>query len=400
MPNFIYKSKDQQGAVHQGEVEADSPRSAAILLRKKGLVVISVTQKQDADNNFFSSIFTKISFSEIVTVTRQLATMVSAGLVLSEAIDILEEQQTNTKFKKVLNEISDDVKGGLTLGQAMAKHPAVFPSLYINLIKSGETSGKLDQVLLRMADNLEKQREFQARVKGAMIYPAVVITMMLGVIFLMIVFVIPRLTSIYSQSSLELPLPTRILIGVSGFAANYWWLVLIILVLSFLIFKRWKATPEGRVAYDGFLLKVPLVGKIITNVTLANFCRTFALLVSAGIPLLEAINIVEGITDNSIFKNALKQAYVGVERGLSFSSLISVGVFPKIVGQMVRVGEETGKVDEIFFKLADYFESESDHMVRNLTTAIEPIILVILGLGVAFLVISIILPIYNLTTAF
>lgn len=400
MAEYKYKTKDLQGVEHTGEIQAGDIRSAATILRKKNLIVISIAPKTPTAGQFIDKYLNRVSFNELVIITRQLATMVGAGLVLSEAMDILEEQQDNKAFKKALKEISQDIKGGLTLAQALNKYPDIFPRLYVNLIKSGEASGKLDKVLLQMADDLEKNREFRARIQGALIYPAVVITMMLGVMIIMMVFVVPRLTSLYSQSSIALPLPTQILIGISNIFVNFWWFLLILGIGGYITIKRWIATPKGGYLFDSLILKLPIVGKVVTNVTLTNFNRTFGLLVSAGIPLLESISIVGDQTGNAVFRNSLKEAYLGVEKGLPFSSLLSSKVFPKIVSQMVRVGEETGKVDEIFFKLADYFESESDHMIKNLTVAIEPIILVILGGGVAFLVISIILPIYKLTASF
>lgn len=322
------------------------------------------------------------------------------GLVLSDSIDILEEQAENKYLKKALGEISNDIKGGLTLAQALGKHSDVFPPLYINLVKSGETSGKLDVVLSQMADGLERDREFQARIRGAMIYPIIVLIMMAGVITIMMIFVIPRLTSLYTQSNIELPLPTKILILTSTLFTNFWWVGVIVSIGGYIFFKRWSKTPEGSMLLGAWVLKIPIVGKIVTNVALTNFNRTFGLLISAGIPLLEAIGIVEGIMHNPVYKSALQEAYSGVEKGLPFSSLLTSSAFPKIVSQMVKVGEETGKLDDIFFKLAQYFESESDHLVKNLTVAIEPIVLVVLGIGVGFLVVSIILPIYKLTTSF
>lgn len=398
--NFNYRAKDINGQDHNGEIESVDAHTAAATLRRKGLVVISVTPKSISAFKTFDNFLNRVTFTELVTATRQLATMVSAGLVLSEAIDILQEQQNNKTFKEALKNISRDIKGGLTLAQALGRYPDIFPKLYVNLVKSGETSGKLDEVLLRMADNLEKEREFKARVKGALVYPVLVISMMMVVMIIMIVFVIPKLTSLYQESTLELPLPTVILIAVSNFFINFWWILVSALFLGIVSLKRWIKTPSGKYTFDRFLLRVPIVGKIIVSVTLTNFNRTFGMLTSAGIPLLESIGIVEDLTDNAVFKRSLKDAYVGVEKGLAFSTLLTASVFPRIVGQMIKVGEETGKVDEIFFRLSDYFESESDHMIKNLTVAIEPIILVILGVGVAFLVISIILPIYKLTTSF
>lgn len=397
---FIYKAKDLQGNDHTGSVQSPDIRAASAIIRKKGLIVISLNPKNPPVNKFLRRFLDRVSFTELVIMTRQLATMVSSGLVLSEAIDILEEQQTNKPLKKALAEISQDIKGGLTLAQALSKHPDIFPHLYVNLIKSGEASGKLDSVLLQMADGLEKDREFQAKIRGAMIYPTVVLLMMVAVIVIMMVFVIPKLTSLYAQSTIDLPLPTKILIAASGIFTNFWWLGVILIAAAFVGISRWKQTPTGNLFLSKLILKIPIISQIITNVTLTNFNRTFGLLTSAGIPLLDSIGIVSDLTDNLVFKNALKDAYKGVEKGLPFSSLLTAAVFPRIVSQMIKVGEETGKVDEIFIKLADYFESESDHMVKNLTVAIEPIVLIILGIGVAFLVISIILPIYKLTTSF
>lgn len=397
---FNYRAKDLQGTEHIGSVESPDVHSAASILRKKGLIIISLNQKTPPIDRLFGRFLNRVNFTELVIMTRQLATMVSSGLVLSEAIDILEEQQNNKTLKKALSEISQDIKGGLTLAQALSKYPNIFSRLYINLVRSGEASGKLDTVLIQMADGLEKDREFKAKIKGAMIYPVVVLVMMVVVIIIMMVFVIPKMITLYSQSTIDLPLPTKILIWMSGAFTHYWWAGLIILIGLSIGFNRWKKTPKGNLFISAAVLKIPIVGVIISNVTLTNFNRTFGLLTSAGIPLLDSIGIVSDLSDNMIFKNSLKDAYKGVEKGLPFSSLLSPNVFPKIVSQMVKVGEETGKVDEIFFKLAEYFESESDHLIKNLTVAIEPIVLVILGIGVAFLVISIILPIYKLTTSF
>lgn len=400
MAEFIYHAKDTQGIDHNGKVASTSVRSVIESLRKKGLIIISITPKTSSVNDFFSKLLNRVSFTDLVLITRQLATMIGAGLVLSEAIDILEEQQDNKQLKKALLEISQDIKGGITFAQALGRHPDIFPKLYINLVKSGEASGKLDAVLIQMADSLEKEREFKAKIKGAMIYPMVVLGMMGVVIVIMMVFVIPKLVVLYTQSTIDLPLPTKILIFTSNMFVHFWWLLLAIIAALFFAIKRWNNTQGGNYFLGELVLKIPIIGKLVSNVTLTNFNRTFGLLITAGIPLLEAIGIVTDLMDNPVFKKSLKAAYTGVERGLPFSSLLTAKIFPRIVGQMVRVGEETGKIDEIFLKLADYFESESDHLVKNLTVAIEPIILVILGIGVAFLVISIILPIYKLTTSF
>ncbi len=400
MAEYKYIAKDSQSEEHIGSIQALDASSAASILRKKGLVVISLQSSESGENRFLGKFLNRVSSGELVIITRQLATMVSSGLVLSNAVDILEEQQTNKVLKKVLKDVSEDIKGGLSLAQSLGKHPNVFPHLYTNLIKAGEASGKLDQVLLQMAEGMEKDRQFKSKIQSAMIYPAVVMLMMVIVVIIMMVFVIPKLIVLYTQSSIDLPLPTKILIFTSNLFVYYWWAGLIAIFLIGFSFQRWYKTPEGKYLVGAVLLKIPVIGRLIINVTLTNFSRTFGLLIAAGIPLLEAIGIVSELTDNPVFKKTLKDAYLGVERGLPFSSLLPATVYPKIVSQMVKVGEETGKADEIFFKLADYFETESDTLIKNLTVIIEPVVLVILGIGVGFLVISIILPIYKLTSSF
>lgn len=399
MPLFDYITKDYQGNYHKGEVEAVNTADAAGILKRKKLIVISIKGKSEIQTKYLDKFFNSVSFAEVVVFTRQLATMVSSGLILSEAMDILSEQQPNKNFKKILDGISEDLKGGLDFASCIEKYPDVFPPIYSRLVRAGQISGKLDAILLELANNLEKSRAFQSRVRGAMIYPIVVVIMMLGVSLVMVLFVVPRITSLYKESNVSLPLPTQILIGFTDVVLKFWWLLLIVICIAIYSFKRFISQPNGKKLMDQVLLKTPIAGKIITLVILTNFTRTFALLSSSGISILDSIKIVSDISGNSVYKESLDQAYLGVERGLTFSNqLIASPVFPKIVGQMVKTGEETGKLDSILFKLSDYFESEADNSLKNITTIIEPIIIVVLGIGVAFLVIAIILPIYQLTS--
>lgn len=399
MALFIYKARDFQGVDHKGTIDTVDASRAARILSKKGLVVTSIKEKRNA-SPFFERLFNRVSFDEMVISTRQLSTMIESGLVLSESINILVGQQSNPAFKKVWEEVLRDINSGLDLASSLKKHPEVFPPLYCSLVKAGEQAGNLDVILIEMANNLERDREFRSRIRGALVYPVMVIGMMVIVGAIMMFFVIPRLTSLYTQSDIDLPLPTKILIGSSNFLISYWWALLLFIVGGVFAFRRWVATPEGKYAFDEFLLKVPLIGKVIRGASLTSFTRTFGLLTTAGVPILDSIAIVSDVTNNAVYKRALSETRLGIERGLTMSAqLEEVGVFPKIVSQMYRVGEETGKVDKISFKLAEYFESEADHLVKNLTVIIEPLILVILGVGVAFLVLSIILPIYKLTTS-
>lgn len=399
MAIFSYKARDFSGRDHTGTIETVDASRAARILSKKGLVVTSITEKK-SETSLFNKYFNRVSFDDLVISTRQLSTMIESGLVLSEAISILVGQQSGPVFKKVWEEVLRDINSGLDLASSLKKHPEVFPPLYCSLVKAGEQAGNLDVILTEMANNLERDREFRSRVRGAMVYPIMVMSMMAVVVGVMMFFVIPRLTSLYTQSSIDLPLPTKILIGTSNFFLGYWWFLLILLIGAVAAFRRWTSTPEGKYTFDEFVLKIPLIGKIVRGTSLTSFTRTFGLLTTAGVPILDSITIVSDVTNNAVYKKALGETKLGIERGLTMSAqLDDVGVFPKIVSQMYRVGEETGKVDKISFKLAEYFESEADHLVKNLTVIIEPLILVILGVGVGFLVLSIILPIYKLTTS-
>lgn len=401
MPKFTYSAKDRQGELRKGTIETSDAKQVIRLLAKRGLVAINIQEKNSSENSFLGKFFNKVSFTDLVIMTRQLSTMIESGLVLSDALEILVDQQDNKRFKAVLVDISDDVKNGMDLASAFEKHPEVFPQLYCSLVRAGEESGKLDTVLTQLATNLERDREFRSKVRGAMIYPILVIGLMFVVMTIMMVFVVPRLVGFYTQSNIELPITTQILIGMSSFMTNFWWLIILGFIGGFFGFQRWVNTPSGHFQFDAIMLKTPVVGRVVRGTALTNFTRTFGLLTHAGLPILDSINIVSNIVGNLVYKKALVECYKGVERGLTLSSqLEQSGVFPKIVSQMIRVGEETGKVDQISFKLAEYFESETDNLVKNLTVIIEPAILVILGLGVGFMVVSLILPIYKLTTSF
>lgn len=399
MSIFRYVAKDLAGEYHKGEVDTSDEFQASNLLRRKKLIVISIKPVSETQQKFFDKIFSRISFDDIVIMTRQLATMIEAGLVLSESLDILEDQQENPRFKKIIHSISSDVKGGLDFASSLEKYPDAFPPLYSKLVRAGQASGRLDTILLQLATNLEKDREFQSKVRGAMIYPIVIVTMMLGVMMVMVFFVMPKLISLYKDSGIELPMPTQIMLGVANFLINFWWAVLLLIIICVVGFRHYVATPEGRLLIDKLLLKIPVIGRVISLVILTNFTRTFGLLLASGLSILESIKIVSEIVGNMVYKNGLEIGYQGVERGLPFSTqLLGLSFFPKIVGQMTKTGEETGKLDEIMRKLSDYFEQEADNSLKNITTLIEPIVLVVLGIGVGFLVVSVILPIYQLTT--
>lgn len=402
MRQFTYNAKDQQGISKNGIVEAADEKQAASILRERGLLVISV--KSNAGNSSLNTMmnrFNKVGQSEIANFTRQLSTMITAGLPLTEALGILKAQTTNKNFALIQDSLLRDIEGGAALADSLAKHPATFSKIYISLVRAGETSGLLDAVLARLAENLEKEREFRAKTRGALIYPIIVIIAIVVVMFIMMIFVIPRLTGMYKEMGVELPGPTLFLISMSNFFVNFWWLMIAVGVGAYFAYKQYAKTAIGQRKIDEISYKVPVFGKIKQQTALTEFSRTLGLLVGAGIPILEALNIVSDSVGNRVYYDAIKQAAKDVEHGAPLSVPISRDkAFPPILSQMVKVGEETGKLDEVLMKISKYFESETENLIKNLTTALEPFILIFLGLGVAFLVLSIILPIYKLTSSF
>jgi type IV pilus assembly protein PilC len=401
MNRFNYKAKDKDGRLVTGEVEAANPNEAARLVKGKNLYVISITPKIDSPLSLIKRMRERITSSDVSTFTRQLSTMINAGLPITEALLILRSQSKGS-MQKIVAQLLADIEAGESFSSAMARHPKVFSPTYIALVKSGEVGGVMDAVLLRLADNLEKQDEFGSKVKGALIYPAIIVVGMFIVGLIMMIFVIPRLTSLYGEFNAELPLPTRILIGISNFVINYWFIVLAIIGIGLYVFNLYKETAAGRRQIDELIFKIPIFGELQRQVILTELTRTLALMVGSGVPILEALNITSGVVGNTVISDALKDAAKQVEKGfpIAFSFGRHPEAFPFLLSQMIAVGEETGKMDEVLTKISHIFEVESDEKVKGLTAAIEPLVMVLLGLGVGFLVIAVILPIYNLTSQF
>ena len=401
MKRYTYKAKDKAGKLVTGEVEASSDNHAAKLVRGRELVVISIKLRRETPLNILKTFRERVTPSDIATFTQQLATMVNAGLPITEALLILRTQVKGS-MQKMTAQILADVEGGESLSVAIGRHSKVFSPTYIALVKSGEVGGVMDEVLVRLADTMEKQQEFKGRVKGALIYPAIIVGGMIIVSFIMMIFVIPKLTSLYNDFDAELPMPTQILIGFSTFLMHFWPLILILGGFALYALSLYKKTPAGRRKIDEFLFKLPIFGDLQRQVILTELTRTLSLMVGAGVSILKALNISAGVVGNVVISNALKDAAKQVEKGfpIAFSFAKHPEAFPYILSQMIAVGEETGKMDEVLRKVSHVFEIESDQKVKALTSAIEPLVMVLLGLGVGFLVIAIILPIYNLTSQF
>lgn len=399
---FSYTAKDRSGATITGTVEASTKEAAGRAVSERGLIVLSLTPKKEG---FGAGMIFKgvkgVPLEEKAVFARQMATMIGAGLRIPEALEILQAQTANASMKEVLAQVLADVEGGASFAKALSRFTHVFSRVFVALIEAGEASGKLDQMLLRLADNLEKERDFKGKIKGAMIYPIIVLIAMGAVFTLMVVVVIPKLTEIYEGIGAELPLPTKILLGISDFIKGFWWLLIFGSVGGFYLFRKYTATDLGRYQWALFSFKFPVFGKLQRDSMLAEFCRTLGLLISGGLAINDALEITAGVVGNVLYQESILAAGKQVQKGVPLSTPLKADKnFPPLVSQMVAVGEETGQLDDVLIKVAAYFEAESEQRVRNLSTAMEPFIMILLGIMVGLLIMSIITPIYNLTSQF
>lgn len=400
MNKYRYKARDKSGKLITGEVEASSEAVAARLVRERGYILVDLRSAGSGLLGLSQKMSSHVSRSDVTAFTRQLATMVNAGLPITEALQILR-LQAKSGLKAVVTQVLADVESGESLSKAFDKHQKVFSPTYVALVKAGETGGVLDKVLARLADNMEKAQEFRGKVKGAMIYPAIIVIGMIVVSIIMIVFIMPQLTDLYTQFDADLPITTKILTGVSDFVIGYWYIVLVALAILFFAFRSYAATKPGKRKIALFLFKIPILGDLQKEIVLTDLTRTLSLMVGSGVPILEGLSVTSGVLGNIIISEAVQGAAKQIEKGfpISYSFAQYPDAFPYILAQMISVGEETGKMEEVLSKVSHVFEVDSEQKVKALTAAIEPLIMIVLGIGVAFLVVSVILPIYNLTTS-
>jgi len=399
MPLYTYVATTVAGQHVKGRVEAKSKDLALNVLKEKGLYVISIKEKPAT---FLDDVlkFRRISSSQLVAFTRQLSAMISAGLPLPRALDILGEQASSAKMRTIVNEILHEVEAGAPLSAAMGRYPDAFSPTYQSLIKAGESSGKLDSILERLAETLEAQRELASKFKSAMIYPTVVFIAMIGVFILMMVMVVPKLADLYKNLNVDLPASTDLMIAVSDFMVGHMFLVFGGGALVVVLLRIFLQTQQGKDLVTTIAFWLPIFGKINYTKELADFTRTLGLLIGAGMPIVEALTIVSNVVSNFNLRRLARDGASRVEKGVSFASFLKQdNTAPALLTQMTAVGEETGKLDDTLQKVAEYFEGETRHAVAGLTAALEPVILIILGSMVGLLIISIITPIYKITSS-
>jgi type IV pilus assembly protein PilC len=400
MAEFAYKARDKAGGLTSGVVMAPTQNIAYGILRDKSLIIVELKEKKHRE--FFKglSLGSRVKPKEIVIFARQLSVMISSNVPIVRALKVLVRQTENNTLKMVISDIADEVDGGAKLSQSMSKYPKVFNNFFVQMVRSAETTGKLDEILEYLADQAEKDYDLKGKAKGALIYPAFILCALLGVGVMMLIFVLPQITGIFKDSKVPLPITTVIFMGMSAFMVKYWWLLLVIIIGLVVGFRYAIKTPQGRRYFDLFKIRIPIVGQIFNKTYLSRFARSLATLLVSGVPLTQSLEIVADVVGNTLYHDLTKETIEQVESGASITTVfLKSKDVPIMLSQMMSVGEQSGQLDKILMKLADFYSREMENSLRNLTTLIEPVIMVVMGVAVAVLVSAIILPIYNMSNA-
>ena len=406
MATFAYVGRTRSGAVKKGELSAKTRDEAVDQLRKQSVVVTSLEEKKGGAGGFDLS---KISFGsgltdkDLVVFTRQFGTMINAGLPLVQCLEILSTQSENKVLRETIGEVKTQVEAGSTFSDALRRHPRVFDDLYVNLVHAGEVGGLLDTILTRLAKYIEKAMKLKGQIKSAMIYPAAILGVAVVVIAVLMIWVIPIFAKMFNELSggkMGLPGPTQLVIDISNVFTSYWWVMLIVIGATVFGMKKYYATSQGRMAIDKLLLKTPVFGDLIRKASVAKFTRTLGTLLASGVPLLDGMTICAKTAGNKVIEETLINARISISGGKTIADpLAASGVFPKMVTHMIAVGESTGALDAMLGKIADFYEDEVDQAVASLTSLLEPIMMVFLGIVIGFIVVAMYLPIFKMSEA-
>ena len=402
MATFAYVGRTKSGAVKKGELSAKNKDEAVTQLRRQNVVVTSLEERA-AKGGFNLSFGSGLTDKDLVVFTRQFGTMINAGLPLVQCLEILSTQSENKVLRETVAEVKGQVEGGSTFSDALRRHPKVFDELYVNMVHSGEVGGLLDTILTRLAKHIEKAMKLKGQIKSAMIYPSAIIGVAVIVITVLMIWVIPIFAKMFEELSsgkMGLPGPTQLVIDMSNAFQSYWYMLGGIIVGSVFAVKKYYATPNGRMAIDRFLLKTPIFGDLIRKASVAKFTRTLGTLLSSGVPLLDGLSICAKTAGNKVIEEALLNARVSISGGKTIADpLAQSQVFPKMVTHMIAVGESTGALDAMLGKIADFYEDEVDQAVASLTSLLEPMMMVFLGVVIGFIVIAMYLPIFKMASA-
>ncbi len=397
MATFAYKAKNWDGKIVSSEMECENKEACISKLREKGYFVINIAEKKGSGGGGFSLFGGSVSSQEVSIFARQFATMIGSGVPLVRCLTILQSQAENPYFKKVINQIRTDVEGGATFSKALEKHPKVFNNLFCSLVKAGEIGGILDTILERLADYLESSEALKAKIKGAMTYPIVVFAIAGLVVVALVMFVLPQFKEIFLGMNIELPWATQFLLSLSDFMVGWWFVVIPGIVLIPLLIWKFFQTKTGSRIWDTNILRVPNLGMMMRKVAVAKFTRTLGTLISSGVPILQALEVTSQTAGNCVIAEAVDKTRISIREGESIAEpLKSSGVFPPMVVQMIAVGEETGELDKMLTKIADFYDTEVDTAVKGLTSVIEPLVIVVLGIVIGGIVMAVFMPMLKL----
>ena len=405
MPVFEYKALDPAGKNVEGLKEAESPKLLRSALRRDGLFLTAVVGQKEAaelekrDVSVRRFLTGRIGADDVAIATRQLAVLVGAGVPLVEALNALIDQVDHERMKRVVSDVRQRVNEGSSLADALAAHPKVFSTLYVNMIRAGESSGALEVVLIRLADFTEAQARLRSKIIGTLTYPAAMLVIGSAIMFILFSVVIPKITKIFEDTKVSLPWTTRTLIAFSSGVHDYWWAILLFAALLVFLLARWKKTPSGRETFDGFVLTAPLFGHLVRQIAIARFSRTLSTLLKSGVPLLTSLDIVRNIVGNVRLAKVIDDARVAIQEGESIAApLRRSGEFPPLVYHMVAIGERSGQLEEMLTNVANAYDAQVETKIGALTSLLEPIMIVVMGVAVAFIVFSILMPIMQLNT--
>jgi type IV pilus assembly protein PilC len=396
MPSFVWKGKTRAGQIQEGQLLADSRDAAAAVLRRQQIQITSIKEK-GREIKLIPRIPRGIGAKRIAIFTRQFSVMLDAGLPLVQCLEILGDQEENRTFQAVINSVRSDVESGASLADAMRKHPKAFDNLFTNMVAAGESGGILDIILQRLSVYIEKAVKLNGQVKAALIYPVSIIVIAALVVFIILWKVIPVFAQLFAGLGGEMPLLTRMVIGASNFVADYFFFMLLVVVFGGVAINRWYKTPHGRRFIDTAMLKIPVVGMLLRKIAVARFCRTLGTLTASGVPILDGLEITAKTAGNAVIEDAVLAVRKSVEEGKTISEpLAQTKVFPSMVVQMINVGEQTGALDQMLSKIADFYEEEVDTAVAGLMKLIEPVMITVLGAVIGTIVAAMYLPLYSI----
>jgi type IV pilus assembly protein PilC len=397
---FQYKVRDDGGRLLQGQLEADSQALVATKLKSMGYTPISIEQQASSKTSVDIKIpgfSDRVGMKDVAVFSRQFATMINSGLSLIRSLYILGEQTENKKLAAVAGEVRLDIEKGASLSQALSRHPKVFNRLFVAMVRAGETGGVLDRVLTQLAEIIEKQVELRRKIKSAMTYPVAVLCLVLLIVTAMLIFVVPTFETLYADLGGTLPLPTRLLLSVSGFVTKFAPVIIVAEIIAAVVFRKWIQSEKGRARWDAFKLRVPIFGKLVHKTAITRFSRTFAVLLRSGVPILEALEITSETVNNDVMSRAVKDVQAAVKQGEPIATpMARHEIFPPMVTQMLAVGEETGQVDTMLEKVADFYDQEIEATVDALTSLLEPLLIVVMGGAVGGMVVALYMPMFQI----